>query len=167
MRRSCNLVVVSLIVALISFSMLQGINILSEDIHVSHYTDDIFSMAQDNVRDVNITWMSFESPFHLPLTNGTEIVGNNITICTTIEDVDTPQLEIENITTELFDEVHEIMYRETVLGNTSSFSIPWLSYNISSSINITAITVNGTHYHRTLLDLKIMNTFTQFCIRFI
>lgn len=106
---------------------------------------------------LTINWTSYENPFPTELVNDTLIVGNRIQLNITSDTPAAPELEISNITIKLNET--GTFHSQTTIGHNSTFSFPWLAYNYTSQIYLTAITLNGTRYTAYYENVTIINTF--------
>ncbi|MHA1907854.1 MAG: hypothetical protein ACW98Y_11210 [Candidatus Thorarchaeota archaeon] len=139
----------------------QTVNTQSHSAKVDISLTSACSIYSDIGSNFTISWNSTESPSHTAMTNDTMVIGNNIIITTTFNDTGNSQdLKIANISNKLdwFQSGFEFDI-ETTIGNESSYSVPWLSYNITGNLTIETTTFNGTIYEQTLYNLTFNNTF--------
>ncbi len=122
------------------------------------YSQASFFVPSSDPLPLNITWTSYEHPNPVQLQNDTIIIGNRIQFNVTSNISGIPELEIANITIKLNDT--GTFYNHTAIGNSANFSVPWLSYNYTAQIFITAVTLNGTIFSECFENVAILNTFT-------
>lgn len=117
---------------------------------------DVF-IQSSTVSSLMVNWTSYEHPDTSRLENDSILIGNRIQLKITSGISGIPELEIANITVKLNET--GIFRNQTTLGNTANFTLPWLSYNYTSEIHISAFTQNGTKYSKYYENVTILNTF--------